>query len=764
MDTIKINFNFKDEKSELNFQKDDLILNIFSSFATKINKNIENLNFLYSGEKLTNYENKKLCELNSKDNIINISVYEKKELNDNPSNKLGLKISEHIICPKCKNFSEIDISNFKILLKNCDNNHSMPGLFMNDFITTQYIDDSKILCNECKKSGKDIEEKDNIKLLMCSCGKIVCQGCFENHKNKEENHSLNHYNINYNDKNYFCFKHNEMYTSYCQNCKKNICNKCEEEHNKHLIENYKKISPKDSLIEKIKNMNEQLISKIKKFNRELNELINLLNNIANNIQNDLKIFLQISNKVIKDYNDTKKNYQTIQNLKVIHNNLNENPIFQNIETFLSDTNSNNRIKCLLEMYNMMYLESSNNIIEQEHNKEDAKKEEKKIESKTDKDINLEQKDPNSYIVLKYLPDMKAIKDNKIKLFGKKFYENNKYNCYMVINDKEYFFSEYYTLKKSDLKNNELEVKLYQSNPMTNISYMFSSDENEDPIFLSEIPLINNLDTSKIISMNHLFCNCTELKSINGISNWDLSKITNLSSLFYRCKNLISIPDISKWKLDNVENISYIFYSCEKIVSLPDISSWNTKKITDMRGVFSNCKSLKSIPDISKWNTENVTNMNSLFRNCNNLETLPDISTWDIGKVCNMGGMFCHCSALQNLPDISKWNTKSVKNMNHLFYYCTNLNSIPDISIWNIENVIDIKGFFCDCCSLSILPDLSKWNTKNVNNMSCMFFNCKELLSLPDLLEWDINKVENIKNMFTNCIKLPEQVIPRKFKL
>ena len=75
----------------------------------------------------------------------------------------------------------------------------------------------------------------------------------------------------------------------------------------------------------------------------------------------------------------------------------------------------------------------------------------------------------------------------------------------------------------------------------------------------------------------------------------------------------------------------------------------------------------------------------------------------------------------------------------------------------------MKGLFCDCSSLSVLPDISKWNTSNISDMSYMFYNCSSLLSLPDLLEWNTNKIENIKFIFTNCKKLPEQIIPKKFK-
>ena len=153
-----------------------------------------------------------------------------------------------------------------------------------------------------------------------------------------------------------------QYVMKTNNCKKNICSKCEGQHNKHRIELFKKICLNEDFIEKIKIMNEELISKIKKFNNELNELIILINNISNNIQNDLKIFLQISNNIINDYNLTKKNYQTISNIKVIYNNMIDNDIFQNIESFLKDSNSYSRLKILMDIYTKMYLESNNNLI------------------------------------------------------------------------------------------------------------------------------------------------------------------------------------------------------------------------------------------------------------------------------------------------------------------------------------------------------------------------------------------------------------------
>ena len=57
MSKIKVYFIFKDKKLEFEFIKDDLIQNIFSSFANKINRNMNNFNYVYNSETIINYEN-----------------------------------------------------------------------------------------------------------------------------------------------------------------------------------------------------------------------------------------------------------------------------------------------------------------------------------------------------------------------------------------------------------------------------------------------------------------------------------------------------------------------------------------------------------------------------------------------------------------------------------------------------------------------------------------------------------------------------------
>ena len=41
-----------------------------------------------------------------------------------------------------------------------------------------------------------------------------------------------HIVVNYDEKNYLCHLHGQNYTSYCQECEKNVCSKCDINHNK----------------------------------------------------------------------------------------------------------------------------------------------------------------------------------------------------------------------------------------------------------------------------------------------------------------------------------------------------------------------------------------------------------------------------------------------------------------------------------------------------------------------------------------------------
>ena len=119
------------------------------------------------------------------------------------------------------------------------------------------------------------------------------------------------------------------------------------------------------------------------------------------------------------------------------------------------------------------------------------------------------------------------KNEKIKIFGKKFVEKNKNKCKIMYEDKIYDLTEEFNIKNS----------------------------NEEKI------IIKLLDINNITNMSELFCGCKLLESLLDISKWNTSKITDMSHIFEGCSSLYLLPNISRWDTSNVSYMECMFEGC-----------------------------------------------------------------------------------------------------------------------------------------------------------------------------------------------------------
>ena len=147
------------------------------------------------------------------------------------------------------------------------------------------------------------------------------------------------------------------------------------------------------------------------------------------------------------------------------------------------------------------------------------------------------------------------------------------------------------------------------------------------ISLKTLPDISNWNTSKNKSFIGMFYKCQMpfINIITDISKWDFSnveKIGDFHGLFQGCSSLISLPDISKWNTSKIKSMDLVFCDCTSLISLPDISKWDISSIKNMDGLFYNCFSLISIPDIAKWIINYNKDNKYMFKNCLNLLNIP----------------------------------------------------------------------------------------------------------------------------------------------
>ena len=220
-----VKFIYKGSEIIIQCQEIDKMKDIINKFVIKVEKDINNLYFMYNGN-IINIELKYkdiINETDKKNNIMKILVeeYNKEKIEKNKV------ISKDIICPECKENIFIKIDNYKINLMGCKNRHKFNNILINEFENTQIIDISKIICDECKINNKSNTYKNEMYKCI-DCDKNICLLCKTKH---EKIHRI----INYEFKNYICNIHNEYYIKYCYECKKSICLKCEQDHKDHLV-------------------------------------------------------------------------------------------------------------------------------------------------------------------------------------------------------------------------------------------------------------------------------------------------------------------------------------------------------------------------------------------------------------------------------------------------------------------------------------------------------------------------------------------------
>ena len=524
----EVDFIYNGNNTIIQCKENEKMENICKRFSTKIDKNIENLYFLYSSNNLNNQLLFSQCankeDLNRKK--MNILVFSNDDKNENKS----VIKSEEVICPICNEVSLIKIKDYKIKLYGCKNKHINDQILLDEYEDTQKINLSKIICGKCLENRSNTFKNTFYTCYVCKIN--LCPLCKKEH---EKDHNV----YDYEQKKYKCEIHNDSYNSFCKTCNKNICMMCEGDHNNHNIIYFGKII---SNINYINEKKDELRKLINTFNNSLENIRNIIKKVMENMEKYYSITDNIITNIINNINNKNRNYEILSNINIIDN----NDIIKDLENIINDEDIYSKFNNILNMYN-------------------------KMTSKNDDEIKLIY-NPNN--------------ENKIKIFGKNFVKNNKDNCKIIINGKENELQEYVPNNNKDF----IEIKLKGINNIIDISYMFSgcsslsnlsdfSNWNTSNITkmkrvfydcssLTQLPDISKWDTSNVTTMHGMFHGCSSLLSLPDISNWDTSSVNDMSCLFYGCSSLAHLPNISKWDITKVEENDCMFDGCRKLSNIP----------------------------------------------------------------------------------------------------------------------------------------------------------------------------------------------------
>lgn len=223
----------------------------------------------------------------------------------------------------------------------------------------------------------------------------------------------------------------------------------------------------------------------------------------------------------------------------------------------------------------------------------------------------------------------------------------------------------------------------------------------------------------------------DIKTVVFKRNFRDARPTTCLLWFGSCTNLTSIEGLENLNTSDVTRMDHMFYKCEQLRAL-DLSGFNTEKVEDMRDMFSNCKNLETL-NLSSFKTNNLTNMSEMFLECNKIAQL-DLSGFNTSGVKALDQVFKRCYALESL-DLSSFDTKWVTDMSSLFEYCQSLKTIYVSDLFSTFKVNYSTNMFRSCNNLkgaTAFADIQEKEKKRANYTDG-YFTKKVGMNGPDII-------------------------------
>ena len=424
----EVEFKYEDSIIVIQCTLNEKMKDIIERYKSKMDKNLDNTVFLYNGE-IVKGDLSLEDQANNADKQRNKMCILVNKNNDIDNKEIHLNKSKTVICPQCQESIYMDIEDYKIKLHDCINGHKSEEILFSEFEKTQNIDESKIICQQCQNANKSTTFKNTF-FRCLKCQKNICPLCRNVH---DKDHKI----INYNEKNYICKLHYDLYNSYCEECDKNICLLCEKDHKEHKVVSFGDFIPDK---EKLTNDMKELRLIIDKIKNNINEMILKLNNFMDN----LEIYYEISSNITKNYEFNNRNSFDLINI------LNINKFSNDLSKYLNDLikyKNNSKFSDILKINDKMTSKTNKNI-KNKNDFENRNKKELKIDKYENFNINnikelisFDTNNLNLQIII--LKDSRILLHNyprynrHIKIFSKNFpdptlsiysLENNNFNC------------------------------------------------------------------------------------------------------------------------------------------------------------------------------------------------------------------------------------------------------------------------------------------------------------------------------------------------
>ena len=222
-------------------------------------------------------------------------------------------------CEKCPLIPRLELTKQenKINVKYfCLNNHE--GVVELEKFIEQKLDFNEQTCSICKEKNQN----SNTFSFCFECCAYVCADCIKNEKHDNKHKKV----LCLNKLDSFCPVHDDRFFGFCEDCKQNICNNCNDDHEGHKINYFFNINIKRNQVVEYKNCIKHCEDIIANVEKEKEKVILFLNEFIKSVEDSFKRFKDINEKEVKFTKDLlsiyqlknkELNYQIISNVKTV---------------------------------------------------------------------------------------------------------------------------------------------------------------------------------------------------------------------------------------------------------------------------------------------------------------------------------------------------------------------------------------------------------------------------------------------------------------
>ena len=343
-ENITLSFCFYGQEIKVQCLKDNTMELVFQKFCEKAKTDIKSVYFLCNGNMVNNY-NKKVGEMLNGHNTLKLIVQDI-ENDDDIINAQEKIFPKEILCPECDEEKSciINISDYKITLNKCDNNHNSEKILLKKYLEkAKNVDNSKIKCENCETTKSKVYNNYFYKCLDCK--KNICPLCKTKHDKK---HTI----INYDLKNYLCDKHNLNVVNYCNKCHKNLCFICScEDDETHELENLVELYRKNKVINNLHALR-KAIDDYKNIEKSNDVKFDASQKTAfEKTVNNLETYYKISENILNNFDLNLTNYQKINNrINIYKANL---LIIEDLDKIIKETKVDDKINKIMNLEDKM---------------------------------------------------------------------------------------------------------------------------------------------------------------------------------------------------------------------------------------------------------------------------------------------------------------------------------------------------------------------------------------------------------------------------